>query len=121
VRFIDMSGFSVRLDKATAFQDWVAKNLERIKASYPEGCEFGGIYGTVHTTDKEGGDYYWLDIYDSYAALDRVAAVAKDPSSESHKITVEFLQFVDPDRHAPWSHHLLKSVPDVTVFDLPIE
>ena len=70
------------------------------------------------STRRVGAD---LDIYDSYAALDRVAAVTKDPSSESHKISVEFLQFVDPDRDAPWSHHLLKSVPDVTVFDLPIE
>ena len=121
MRFIEVSGFSVRRDRQRAFQQWVAANEERIKKSYPEGCEFGGIYGTVYSSDKEGGDSYWLEIYDSYAALDRSAAVQKDPTSEYATITEEALQFMDPDRHAGWSHHLLKSITEATVFDQPVK
>jgi hypothetical protein len=35
------------------------------------------------------------------------------------KVTAEFIDFLDPDRNAGWSHHLLKSVVDATVFDMP--
>ena len=45
--------------------------------------------------------------------------MSKDPTTEIAKVTAEFLGFVDPDRNAGWSHHLLKSVVDATVFDLP--
>ena len=121
MRFIDMWGFTVRPDKQIAFQQWVTENLERIKASYPEGSEFGGVYAAIYTTDKEGGSYYWLDICDSYAALDRGAAVGKDANSEAYKVNAEFIEFLDPDRHAPWSKHLLKSVVDLTVMDMPVE
>ena len=86
MRFIEMSGFCVRNDRQVAFQEWVVANQERIKQAYPEGSEFGGIYAAVYTTDKEGGDTYWLEFHDSYAALDRAAAVQKDPTSEMAKI-----------------------------------
>jgi hypothetical protein len=119
VRFIEMQGFSVRPDKAVKFQQWVIDNQERIKKAYPEGSEFGGIYAVVFGSDKNAGDFYWLDIRDSYGALDRTAAAAKDPTNEMAKVTTEFLGFLDPDRNAGWSHHLLKSVVDATVFDMP--
>jgi hypothetical protein len=119
VRFIEMQGFSVRPDKAVKFQQWVIDNQERIKRAYPEGSEFGGVYATVFGSDKTSGDFYWLDILDSYGALDRSAALSKDPTSEMAKVTAEFIGFLDPDRNAGWSHHLLKSVVDATVFDMP--
>jgi hypothetical protein len=119
MRFIEIQGFSVRLDKAIEFQKWVVDNQERITRAYPKGSEFGGIYAAVYSSDKAAGDFYWLDILDSYGALDLSAAASKDPTSEIAKVTAEFLGFVDPDRNAGWSHHLLKSVVDATVFDLP--
>ncbi len=121
MQFLAVNGFCVRRERQVEFQQWVTDNLERIKRSYPEGSEFGGIYATVFTSDKEGGDWYWLDVLDSYGALDRQAAVSKDPTSELAKISNEFLEFVDPDRRSGWSQHLLKSALDVTVFNLPSE
>ncbi len=120
MRFIDVSGFCVRLDRQTEFAQWVIDNEERIKQSYPEGSSFGGIYAAVFSTDKDGGEWYWLDILDSYGALDHSAAAAKDPTSELSKIETEFLAFIDPDRRAGWSRHILKSVLDVTVKDVPV-
>ena len=42
MRFIEIQGFSVRLDKAVEFQKWVVDNQERITRAYPKGSEFGG-------------------------------------------------------------------------------
>jgi hypothetical protein len=119
MRFIEISGFCVRPDKQVEFQKWVTENEDRIKRSYPKGSEFVGIYAAVFSSEKESGDLYWLETHDSYGALDVAAANSKDPTTESAQLTAEFLEFVDPHRHAPWSHHLLKSVIDATVFDLP--
>ncbi len=121
MRFIEISGFCIRQDRYSAFQKWVIENEERIKASYPEGSEYGGCYSAVFTSEKDAGDTFWLDILDSYAALDRAAANAKDPTSESSKLNEEFAEFLDPDRTVGWSKILLKSVTDVTTFDLPRE
>ena len=121
MRFMEVDGFSVRFDKQTEFQRWVIANQDRIAASYPEGSQFGGIYTAVYSSEKTAGDYYWMDIHDSYAALDRNAALAKDPNSEMAKVGTEFLAFVDPSRAAGWSKTLLKSVIDATVFDMPAE
>jgi hypothetical protein len=119
MRFIQMQGFTVRLDRQLEFQRWVAANEERIRKSYPEGGEFGGIYTAVFSSEKGAGEYFWLDILDSYAALDRGAAMGKDPTSESAKLTEEFLRFVDFDRAAGQSNILMKSVVDATIFDAP--
>jgi hypothetical protein len=121
MRFMEVDGFSVRYDKQTEFQQWVIANQDRIAASYPEGSEFGGIYTAVYSSEKNSGDYYWVDIHDSYAALDRNAAIAKDPNSEAAKIGNEFLAFLEPSRAAGWSKTLLKSVIDATIFDMPAE
>jgi hypothetical protein len=121
MRFMEVDGFSVRFDKQTEFQQWVIANQDRIAASYPAGSEFGGIYTAVYSSEKTAGDYYWMDIHDSYAALDRNAAMAKDPKSEVAKIATEFLSFLDPSRAAGWSKTLLKSIVDATVFDMPTE
>lgn len=119
MRFIEISGFCIRQDRFTEFQRWVIENEERIKKSYVAGSEFGGIYAPVFTSEKEIGDTFWLDIHDSYAALDAGAADAKDPTSESAKLAHELGQLIDPDRRLGWSKILLKSMSDVTGFDLP--
>ncbi len=121
MRFVEISGFCIRQDRYSAFQKWMVDNEGRIKASYPEGSEYGGCYTAVFTSEKEAGDTFWLDIHDSYAALDRAAANAKDPSSDAAKLNVEMAEFLDPDRRLGWSKILLKSITDVTTLDLPRE
>jgi hypothetical protein len=119
MRFIDMQGFCVKLDRQVEFQRWLIENEQRIKASYPEGSEFGGIYAAVLSSEKGSGEYYWLDILDSYGAMDRAAALAKEGTSDYAMIAQEFMQFLDSDRSAGWSRTLLKSVADATIFDAP--
>jgi hypothetical protein len=119
MRFVDIQGFCIRLDKQMAFQKWLIENEERIRKSYPPGIEYGGVYGAVYSSEKNAGEYYWMDILDSYAAIDRSAALMKDSSSEYAKIGEEFVQFLDTDRNAGSSRTLLKSVVDLTVIDLP--
>ena len=119
MRFIEVQGFCIKLDRQLEFQQWLAENEERLRASYPEGVEYGGTYVAVFSSEKNAGEYFGLDILDSYAALDRGAALGKDPTSDYAKIGAEFLQFIDLDRSAGSSHMLLKSVIDATVFDAP--
>jgi hypothetical protein len=119
MRIIDMQAFCIKLDKQVEFQQWLIDNEERIRKSVPEGTEYGGVYVAVFSTEKNAGEYYWMDILDSYGAIDRGAALAKDPTSEYAKITEEFLQFVDLDRSAGWSHTLLKSAVDASIVNMP--
>ena len=119
MRFIQLQGFSIKLDRQTAFQQWLVANEERIKKSYPAGTEYGGVYAAVFSSEKSAGDYYWLDIVDSYAALDRFAAAGKDSTGDYAKINDEFLPFLDADRSAGYSRILLKAVADTTIIDIP--
>ena len=119
MRFIQLQGFCVKLDKQEAFQKWLVANEERIKKSYPTGTEYGGVYAAVFTSEKGAGDYYWLDILDSYAAQDRFAAAGKDETSDYAKVGDEFIQFLDADRSAGYSKILLKAVADATIVDIP--
>lgn len=119
MRFIQLNGFCIKLDRQQAFQEWLVANEERIKKSYPAGTEYGGVYAAVFTSEKAAGDYYWLDILDSYAAHDRFAAAGKDDTSDYAKIGDEFVQFLDADRNAGYSKTLLKAVADATIIDIP--
>ena len=96
MRFIQLQGFCIKLDRQTAFQEWLVANEERIKKSSPPGTEYGGVYAAVFTSEKSAGDYHWLDILDSYAALDRSAAAGQDASSDYAKITNESAPFPRP-------------------------
>ena len=108
-----------QLDKQLEFQDWLIENEDRLRKSYPEGVEYGGTYVAVFSSERNAGEYFGLDILDSYGAMDRAAALGKDPTSEYAKIGQEFIQFIDLDRSAGSSHMLLKSVVDATIFDAP--
>jgi hypothetical protein len=119
MRFVDVSGFCIKLDRQVEFQQWLIANEERMRKSYPEGIEYGGIYVAVFSSEKHAGEYYAFDILDSYAAIDRGAALGKDTTSEYAKIGAEFLQFIDTDRSAGSSRMLLKSVVDATIIDVP--
>lgn len=120
MRFLQLNGLSIRADRQVDFQRWVTENEERIRAAYSPGSEYGGIYTAVFSSEKGIGDYFWIDILDSYAALDRAAADAKEPSSAVAKVNAELMEFLDPDRNAPYSRILLKSIVDATVMDMAV-
>jgi hypothetical protein len=119
MRFIRVQGFSIKPGKETEFQNWLVANEERLKKSYPAGIEYGGIYVAIFSSEKGVGDFYSLDILDSYAAMDRSAALSKDPTSEWAKVNAELIQFVDFDRSAGRSDMLLKAITDATIVDTP--
>jgi hypothetical protein len=119
MRIIEVQGFCIKLDKQVEFQTRLAENEERLRKSYPAGVEYGGTYVAVFSSEKNAGEYFGLDILDSYAAMDRGAALGKDLTSDYAQIGQEFLQFIDLDRSAGSSHMLLKSVVDATIFDAP--
>ena len=118
MRFIQETGFSVRVGHEEAFQRWLVANEARIASTYPEGTEYLGIYGTVFTSEKKAGGYRVLERLGSYADLDRLSALAKDETTEFAKVWREFTHFMDPDPHADWSQVLLKNVFDATIWDL---
>jgi hypothetical protein len=119
MRFAQVRGFCIRLDRQVEFQRWLAANEERMRASYPPGVEYGGTYVAVFTSEKNGGDYYTIDFLDSYGAMDRAAALGRDETSDWVKVGEEFMEFIDPSRTSDWSNLLLKSVVDATIMDIP--
>ncbi len=119
MRFIRVQGFSIRPGKEKELQDWLAANEERLKKAYPLGMEYGGIYVAIFSSEKGAGDFYSLDILDSYAAMDRSAAISKDPTSAWAKVNAELFEFIDYDRSAGRSDILLKAIGDATIVDTP--
>jgi hypothetical protein len=118
MRFIQETGFSVRVGRQEAFQRWLAANEERIARAYPEGTEYLGTYTAVFTSEKAAGEYRFLERLSSYADIDKLAAMGKDETTEYARVSREFIQFMDPDPHANWSLVLLKGVTDATVMDI---
>lgn len=121
MNFLHLDGFTVKPGKLPEFQQWVETHLDELKESYPEGTSLEGIYVSVFGSDKNAGDVWMVERLDSYAALDRVAALGKDPESEYSKLGSEIAGFIDISPTAPWSNLLLKDVVDATVYRLPEE
>ena len=120
MRFIQEFGFTVKVGQDEAHQQWMLKNEEALAKAHPEGTRYLGTFTTVFTTDKQSGSYRSFVELDSYAALDRLAAAAKDPSSEFGRLNREWSGFGDYDLNAPWSQHLFKAVVDATEWDPPV-
>ncbi len=120
MRFIQEFGFTVKLGQDEAHQQWLLENEQKLALAYPEGTRYLGTFATVFTTDKQSGSYRTFVELDSYAALDRLAAAAKDASSEFGKLNREWSGFGDYDLNAPWSQGLHKAVVDATVWDPPV-
>ncbi|MGA2513800.1 MAG: hypothetical protein ABSG37_09305 [Candidatus Limnocylindrales bacterium] len=118
MRFIQESGFSVRVGQAEAFQRWLAANEERIARSYPEGTEYLGTYVAVFTSEKTAGEFRILERLSSYADMDKLAAMQKDETTEYAKVMRESMQFMDTDPHADWSLVLLKGVTEASIIDI---
>jgi hypothetical protein len=121
MRFIQETGFTVKPDKNRALQEWLIANQDRLAAMYPEGASFVGTFAAVYSSEKGAGDIRVMEQLDSYAALDRIAALGKDPESEYSKLIAEFLTFLDPSPTAAWSSVLLKDLVDATVYDMGAE
>lgn len=120
MRFIQELGFRVRQGRLEAFQEWLADNEERLRRAYPEGTEYAGTYAVVYS-DAGGGEFRMFERLDSYAALDRMAALGKDPSSEFSTIFHEYDTFIEPDPDAPHCQLLLKDAVDATLWDMPAD
>jgi hypothetical protein len=121
MRFIQEFGFNVKLGQDEAHQKWIAENEEAFARSHPEGTRYIGTFSTVMSTDKQAGAYRSFVELDSYGALDRLAAAAKDASSEFGRLNREWSRFGDFDPAAPWSQGLFKAVVDATIWDPPTD
>jgi len=119
MRFIQEFGFTIKVGQEEAHQKWVAANEEKFAKSHPEGTRYLGTFATVFSTDKQAGGYRSFVELDSYAAMDRLAAAAKDASSDFGRLNREWSVFADWDYNAPWSQGLFKAVVDTTLWDPP--
>jgi hypothetical protein len=116
MRFIEEIGGSVKQGQEVALQQWLAENEDALAKAYPEGSEYLGTYAVIYSSEKDSGQWRTVVRRDSYAALDRAAAVAKDPTSDLNRLTREFVKFFDSSPTAPSSRSLYKAVVDATVF-----
>lgn len=119
MRFIQESGFTIKVGQEEAHQQWLTENEERLARAHPEGVRYLGTFAVVFTTDKEAGLYRSFVELDSYAAMDRLAAASKDASGEFGTLLREWSAFGDWDVSAPWSNGLYKAVVDATIWDPP--
>jgi hypothetical protein len=121
MRFIQESGYSIKPAKAVAFQQWIIANEDRMAKSYPPGTSLIGVFIAVFSSEKSAGELRVLEQLDSYGALDRLAALAKEPDSEYSRLWNEMFTFLKFEAADGWSSLLLKDVVDATVFNLTVD
>ena len=117
MRFIQEFGYTVKVGQDEAHQQWLIENDARLGAAAPPGSKYLGTFAVVFTSEKQAGSYRFLMELESYAMLDTLAAVSKDPNHEWAKLGRESSRFLDTDLNAPWSQSLLKDVLDATITD----
>jgi hypothetical protein len=117
MRFIQQFGYTVKVGKDEAHQQWLIDNDERMRAACPPGSKYIGTFTVVYSSEKQAGSYMALFELDSYGAMDASAAANKDPNNEFGKLLREASQFFDFDLNAPWSNGLWKDVIDATIWD----
>lgn len=117
MRFISEFGFSIKLGQEEAYQDWLAENEAKFAAAAPAGVKYIGTFVMVYSSEKNSGFYKSYLEFDSYGAMDTMAAASKDESSEWSRLWREQSKFGDYDWNAPWSNGLYKAVVDATIFD----
>ena len=119
MRFIDVQGFCIRNNKQVAFQEWVAKNEERIKKSYPAGNEFGGIIRRCSTRRSTRAKQNWPTSSIATPPWTAAPPSPRTPRATTRRSPRLLFQFLDTDRSAGSSRIVLKSVVDATIFNLP--
>ena len=100
-----------------AHQKWLLDNNQALAKAMPDGTRYIGTFAVVFSSEKNAGWYRTLIELDSYGAMDKLAALNKDPNSEYGRLLRESAQFGDSDLAAPWSNALLKDVIDATIWD----
>jgi hypothetical protein len=117
MRFIQEFGYTVKVGQYEAHQKWLIENSEALAKSMPAGTRYIGTFAVVMTSEKNAGSYRVLFELDSYGAMDKLAALTKDPKSEYGRLARESTKFGDNDLAAPWSNTLLKDVNDASIWD----
>jgi hypothetical protein len=117
MRFIQEYGYTVKVGQEEAHQKWLVDNSDALAKSMPPGTRYIGTFAVVYSSEKGSGWYRTLLELDSYAAMDKLAALNKDPNSEYGRLLRESARFGDYDLAAPWSNALLKDVIDATIWD----
>ena len=117
MKFIQEWGTNVKRGKEVAFQKWLDANEEALAKAHPKGCVYLGTFATIFSSEKHAGAFRMFIQLDSYAALDRAAAAAKDPTSTYGKLIQELVAFFDTQNDADWSNGLHKAVVDATVWN----
>lgn len=117
MRFIQEFGYTVKVGQDEAQQQWLIENGEALAKSMPAGTRYIGTFAVVMSSEKNAGSYRVLFELDSYGAMDKLAALAKDPKSEYGRLVRESTKFGDNDLAAPWSNTLLKDVIDASIWD----
>lgn len=117
MRFIQEFGYTVKVGQDEAQQQWLIKNGEALAKSMPAGTRYIGSFAVVLSTEKGAGSYRVLFELDSYGAMDKLAALTKDPTSEYGRLVRESTKFGNYDVAAPWSNTLLKDVVDASIWN----
>lgn len=117
MRLIYETGFTVKLGKEEAYQQWLAANEAKVAAAQPPGTKYIGTFAVIFSSEKAAGFYRSLSELDSYAAIDAYAALLKDEKSDLGMLVREESQFIDYDPNALWSNGLYKSVVDAAIWD----
>ena len=117
MRFIQEFGYTARVGQDEAQQKRLIENDAALAKSMPVGTRYIGTFSVVISTEKDAGSYRVLFELDSYGAMDKLAALAKDPKSEYGRLIRESTKFSDYDLAAPWSNTLMKDVIDASIWD----
>jgi hypothetical protein len=117
MRFIQEFGYTVKVGQDEAHQRWMTENDAALKAAVPAGSNYIGTFAVIVSSEKQAGSYKTLIGFDSYAALDVLAAANKDPNDAYARLLREWSQFLDTNFAAPWSSTMLKDVLDATIWD----
>ena len=117
MRFIQEFGYTVKVGQEEAHQKWLADNEQALAKSMPAGTRYLGTFVVVFSSEKTSGWYRTMVELDSYGAMDKLAALNKDPNSEYGRLLRESARFGDYDLAAPWSNTLMKDVNDASIWD----
>jgi hypothetical protein len=110
----------VKVGQNEAHQQWMLENEAALAKAHPEGTRYIGTFTTVFTTDKQSGFYRSFVELDSCAALDRLAAAAKDPSPSSGGRTASGPGSAIVTSKPHGASIFSKAVVDATVWDPPV-
>lgn len=113
--FLRIIGFGVPAGKNREFQEWVRANSAALSRAAPEGMELVGIYASIFSSEKHSGEYKIVWRLDSYGAMDRGAAAARE-NPEFARLLDELGAFFDVRLGADYSNELLKSVAEATIW-----